>query len=137
MQVARHSGECAARHRGKGFTMLELLVVVAILALLSGLLLPAMAKARMRTQASACLNNLKYLGTAGTMYEYDNGGKMPYAGLRLQRGVEMTWDDLIDPYMGGKLTFSERWGGQYAGPKMMPYLRCPSDHVPVTIELSG
>lgn len=116
--------------------MLELLVVVAIVALLSGLLLPAMAKARMRTQASTCLNNLKYLGTAGTMYEYDNGGKMPYAALRLHRGLEMTWDDLLDPYLGGRLTVPERWGGMYAGSKPMPYLRCPSDHVPTVTQLS-
>ncbi|MBI3191042.1 MAG: hypothetical protein HYZ36_00130 [Pedosphaera parvula] len=110
--------------------MLEVLVVVACLVLLSGMLLPALARARMKAQAHGCLNNLKYLGTAATMYEYDNAGKMLYAALHLRPGVEMSWDDLIDPYMGGTLTREERWASPYSGRKGMPYLKCPSDHAP-------
>lgn len=129
MHIDRQGSGCGDQRRS-AFTMLELLVAVATLVLLSGMLLPAMAKARMRAQGNTCLNNLKYLGTAGTMYEYDNGAKMAYAGLRLRRGVEMSWDDLFDPYLGGTLTPSERWSAPYYGSKGMAYLRCPSDHAP-------
>ena len=63
--VTRHS---------QAFTLIELLVVIGIVAILSSMLLPVLARGKLSAQRAACESNLRQLGVAAELYWDDNGG---------------------------------------------------------------
>ena len=64
--------------RLNGFTLIELLVVVGIIAVLAGLLLPALRRVRDQSSATVCASNLAQIGKAMLMYAQENDGKFPF-----------------------------------------------------------
>ncbi|MBV9468461.1 MAG: prepilin-type N-terminal cleavage/methylation domain-containing protein, partial [Abitibacteriaceae bacterium] len=63
--------------RRSGFTLVELLVVIAIIAILAAILFPVFATAREKARSTACLSNMKQMGTATMMYVQDNDSTYP------------------------------------------------------------
>ena len=82
----------------KKFSLIELLVVVAIIGILSSLLLPTLGKSRDKAKQSVCKNNMKQLGLALQMYTEDHNGSYPYS--RTANPRHLSWDDLIIDYDG-------------------------------------
>ncbi len=112
----------------RGFTLVELLVVIGIIAVLIGLMMPVLAKSRAAANRAVCLSNIRQLGTAILMYCNDNNGYFPTCGW---------WDDGL-AYM----PYPEDWVHWQAnrnlddsaiakyvgrGEQLKSILRCPAD----------
>jgi len=64
----------------RGFTLLELLIVIAIIGVLAAILLPALARAREGARRTSCMSNLSQLGLVFHMYAQDHDGELPWSG---------------------------------------------------------
>jgi prepilin-type N-terminal cleavage/methylation domain-containing protein/prepilin-type processing-associated H-X9-DG protein len=105
MKDAQHRS-AGPQSRRRAFTLIELLVVIAIIAILAGMLLPALSGAKEMAKRISCVNDMKQLTIALTMYADDNEGQFPIR----QGGSSNTWPAALQD-----------------GYKNLKVLRCPSD----------
>jgi prepilin-type processing-associated H-X9-DG protein len=101
------------------------LVVIAIIGILAGMLLPALAKARDKGRAVVCTSNLKQFGTALEMYAGDYNGWLPPA---CRASDNTPWDTVISRYISngrylgvGSVAIANTWAKVW---------QCPMDRTP-------
>jgi prepilin-type N-terminal cleavage/methylation domain-containing protein len=126
--------------RPRAFTLVELLVVIGIIAVLIGILLPVLARARDAANAVVCGSNLRQLHIAITAYSQEGTRYFPFAGVYSatfpQPGQPvdpnqhfcLSWDDLINRQLGGNFTDDDKLA--FFAPREVKVLICPSDAVP-------
>ncbi|NCO36758.1 MAG: hypothetical protein AUJ92_19460 [Armatimonadetes bacterium CG2_30_59_28] len=101
----------------RGFTLIEMLIVIAIMAILAAILFPVFAKAREKARQAACSSNLKQIGLAVMMYisDYDQVLPDPNPWYYMDTGScvvesltgkcsgrENSWQAVIQPYLKNK-----------------------------------
>lgn len=103
-----------------GFTLVELLVVIGIIAVLIAILLPALSRARVASERLACASNMRQIGMAFAMYANDFSGAIPPAYVRAD-GQETTWYTLLMPYVGYQASPNTKIS--------VAVMKCPSDQM--------
>jgi prepilin-type N-terminal cleavage/methylation domain-containing protein/prepilin-type processing-associated H-X9-DG protein len=124
----------------KGFTLVELLVCIAIIAILAAILLPALSATKARGERTVCLNHLRQMSLACALYTDDFQDNLPYnlgeaeiyRAVAAQRFINwcssvMTWET-SDPDNTNTVLLTQGGIGPYAGRQPGIY-RCPSDRV--------
>jgi len=87
---------------GAAFTLVELLVVIALIAVLASLLLPALSGARIKARSTQCVSNLRQWGLAFRQYADDNTDFLPRRGQGVQPLAQIDrpedWFNALPPY---------------------------------------
>jgi prepilin-type N-terminal cleavage/methylation domain-containing protein/prepilin-type processing-associated H-X9-DG protein len=108
-----------ALHNRRGFSLIELLVVISIIAILTGILFPVFAQTREKARSTMCLSNARQIGYAHTMYAQDWDEKLVPLRLNFRRGPEIFdrhWMHLLYPYVRSAELFDcpsspQKWHG--------------------------
>lgn len=120
-----------SRARSQAFTLMEMLIVIAIIAVLAALLFPAVGKALEGGRKTACLNNLNQLGVSLKLYAADFNGwyVLSDTGSNADGSPKYAYDAQGNPYLAGEHPFSKHGRKLYTN----GYVRtgkvyvCPSD----------
>ena len=92
--------------RKDAFTLVELMVVIAVIAVLAGVLLPVLMKMTLMSKNTQCLSNLRQIGAAMLNHAGDHDGQMPTSGgTILYHTTDPTtglpgWTEQLEPYLG-------------------------------------
>ena len=111
--------------RSEKFTLIELLIVIAIIAILLSLLLPSLTKARAVTQAAVCKSNLHQIDIATNLYRKNSNDRFPPRNHHMHNlywiGKHFAADNVmrpLNPYVG-----VDDWDGE------VKIAKCPNDEI--------
>lgn len=123
-------GESRGRRRGGAFTLVELLVVIGVIAVLIGLLLPSLSKARKSSERTRCLSNLHQISVAYQLYLHDSRQRVmrinplpTETGLVPYRAPSLV--EVLNPYLSTTPTHLTPTGV----PAGSDAFECPSDQL--------
>lgn len=105
-----------ARNRASALTLIEMLVVIAVLAVLIGVLVPTLARGKTSAHRIRCVSNLRQLGIAGQMYWDDHGGHAFRWRTFSTNGGDIFWFGWLQRGSEGERVFDPKYGALY------PYL---------------
>jgi len=102
MRQAKGGGSSAPASCEGGFTLVELLVVMAVITILAGILLPALVKAKEVARKTSCLNNVRQIGMSLEMFRQDMGRVPPGDGTNSYSAVgrPIGLGELVPGYCG-------------------------------------
>lgn len=107
--------------RARGFTLIELVTVIAIISLLTILAVPEFGRVMEKARSASCMGNLRQIGTAVGLYANDNDGKMPFIN-NPSRPVYGPDEEL--PNDAEPMTMDQAFGPYGVNGRV---LRCPAD----------
>jgi prepilin-type N-terminal cleavage/methylation domain-containing protein/prepilin-type processing-associated H-X9-DG protein len=114
-----------------GFTLVELVAVIAVLAMLSALLLPALAGAKAGNLRAHCARNLSQLGVGFSAYIQDHNDMFPPAAYETTGGGGvLAWDSWLHRYLGGTVSDLDLMIGVLPETDAPRIERCPADVLP-------
>lgn len=116
------------KHPNKGFTLIEMLVVIGIIGILAAILFPVLAQAREKARQTTCANHIRQLGLAFQMYVSDYDDRLPSGGNYYQYPTYARGSDWVRILSGNFGDMDVTQGSLFPYVKSAAVYVCPSGH---------